>query len=305
VDRLKDKIAIVTGASRGIGEGIAHLFAEEGASVVVAARSKDRLERVAQSIQEKGGQALPVVTDVSVAADVRRMVEAAVERFGALDVLVNNAAIASFTRELDAEDLEAEYDRLMDTNVKSTFMGIHYALPHFKARGGGSVINITSVHATASGKRMSAYAASKGALVAGTRAMAVELAPHKIRVNCISPGTIWLDEPGGWIRHRFGEEMHREFMERFGSWAHSARENQQPLPVPGLPKHVAYCAVYLASDESTFTTGADHLVDGGMTSVLSDPHFLPPGAREQLIHRPEIQAWIAEARERFPNPPGS
>lgn len=298
--RLQGKIAIVTGASRGIGEGIALMFAEEGASVTLAARTEERLEAVARRIEECGGQALPVPTDVSATEDIRRMVEATVQRFGGVDVLVNNAAITFFTKRLEDEDMEAEYDRLMDTNLKSAWMAIHYALPHLRARGGGSILNISSVHGVASGGHMSAYAASKGALIAGTRAMAVELAPDRIRVNCISPGRIWLDEPGHWIRRRFGAELHQEYLERFGDWQSSSRELQQPLPVAGLPKDVAYCAVYLASDEARFCTGANYMVDGGMTALLADPSFIPASAQELMRRQQEVQQWFAEARQRVP-----
>ncbi len=296
MERLKGKVAIVTGASRGIGAGIARRFAAEGACVTLAARSKDRLDALAAEIGAEA--ALAVTADVSVSDDLKGMVEATVERFGGLDILVNNAAIASFSRHLDADDLEAEYDRLMDTNVKSVIMGIHWALPHMTERGGGSVINISSVHGMASGDHMSAYAASKGALIAGTRAMAVELARRKIRVNCISPGSIWLDDRGNWIERRYGPEIAAEFHAKFGDWHQRMRELQQPLPVAGLPEDVASCALYLASDEARFCTGANFVVDGGMTAVLADPSFLYPGAAEALATRTEIREWFGEVRKR-------
>ncbi len=296
--RLDGKVAIVTGSSRGIGVGIARMFAREGAAVTLAARTADRLAALAKEIADSGGRALATPTDISVTEDVRRMVESTVERFGGLDILVNNGAVPYFNRYMDADDLEQEYDRLMATNVKSMFMGIHFALPHFKARGGGSVINISSVHGTASGGHMSAYAASKGALNAGTRAIAVELAQHRVRVNCISPGTIWNHEPGDWLKRRLGEELYREFEERFGDWSERSRLLQQPLPVAGLPEDVAYCAVYLASDESRFVTGANFHVDGGMTAVLSDPGALPPSLHELIDGRRQVRAWVEEALKR-------
>ncbi len=296
--RLKGKIAIVTGASRGIGEGIARMFADEGARVTVAARNGDRLATLAHEIEAAGGEALPIVTDVARTEDLRRMVDATVERFGGLDILVNNAAVVFFSKHMDDPDMEAEYDRVMTTNVKSVWMGIHYALPFMKARSGGSIVNIASVHAVASGGHMSAYAASKGALVAGTHALAVELAPHLIRINCLSPGRIWTDEPGGWLKRTLGPELYQEFEETFGDWATHSRGLQQPLPVAGLPEHVAYAAVWLASDEAAFTTGANILVDGGMTAVLGDPDAMHPGARELWARRPEIREWIGHARER-------
>lgn len=298
MQRLQGKVAIVTGASRGIGVGIARMFADEGAAVTLAARTQDRLESLASEIVGKDGNAIAVPTDVSCSEDLRRMVEATIERFGALDILVNNAAIASFSRHLDADDLEAEYDRLMDTNVKSVIMGTHWALPHLIARGGGSVINISSVHGIASGDHMSAYAASKGALIAGTRAMAVELGRHRIRVNCISPGSIWLDDRPNWLERRFGPELAAEFRERFPGWPDRQRELQQPLPIAGSAQDVAACAVFLASDEGRFCTGANFVVDGGMTAVLADPSFLYPGAAEVLQTRAEMRVWFEEARRR-------
>jgi NAD(P)-dependent dehydrogenase (short-subunit alcohol dehydrogenase family) len=297
--RLEGKIAIVTGASRGIGEGIARMFAAEGACVVLAARTTDRLQTVAAEIEAAGGQAVPVRADVSATDDVRRMVEVAVERFGGVDVLVNNAAVTFFSKRIDDEEMEAEYDRLMATNVKGVWMGIHYAVPHMRRRGGGSIINISSVHGIASGGHMSAYAASKGALIAGTRALAVELAPHLIRVNCISPGRIWLDDdPSEWVRRRFGEDAHREYLARFRDWLERARGLQQPLPIAGLPVDIAYCAVYLASEEARFCTGANFVVDGGMTAELADPSFHHPGATELAQRQQEMRAWFAEVRRR-------
>jgi NAD(P)-dependent dehydrogenase (short-subunit alcohol dehydrogenase family) len=213
-----------------------------------------------------------------------------------VDVVVNNAAITSFSRSMDAEDLEQEYDRLMATNLKSTWMAIHYALPHMKEREGGSVINISSVHGLASGDPMSAYAASKGALIAGTRALAVELARYRIRVNCISPGQIWLEEPDRWVERRFGPERQREFQERFGDWPVRQRKLKQPLPVEGLPVDIAYCATYLASAEARFCTGANFVVDGGMTALLADPGFLHAGIEEYLKRRREVREWMSEVR---------
>jgi len=305
VGRLQNKIAIVTGASRGIGEGIARIFAAEGAQVALAARTQEKLEAVAQSIEAEGGAAFPIVTDVSLTGDIRRMVEATVERFGGLDILVNNAGIGYFSRRMEDGDMEQEYDRLMATNLKSAWMGIHFALPHMKARGGGSVINIASVHGIASGGHMSAYAASKGGLIAGTRALAIELGPDRIRVNCISPGTIWLDEPGAWLKRRLGLELYREFQERFDDWMTTSRQLKQALPVAGLPVDIAYCAVYLASDEARFCTGANFVVDGGMTALLGDPHAFPPGIKELIKSEEEVRAWLAEARKRAQQTGGS
>jgi NAD(P)-dependent dehydrogenase (short-subunit alcohol dehydrogenase family) len=300
--RLAGKVAIITGASRGIGAGIARAFAREDARVTLAARSVEKLEAVAAEILAAGGEALVQPTDIAVSDDLRRMVEATVEAFGGLDILVNNGAIASFSRMLDAEDLEVEYDRLMDTNLKSLFMGIHWALPHWKVRGGGSVVNISSVHGTATGSRMSAYAASKGAMNAGTKAIAIELAPELVRVNCISPGTIWNEPPGDWLQRRLGPELWAEFVEQFGDWPVRMRTMKQPLPVAGTPEDVAYCAIYLASDESRFVTGANFHVDGGMTCVLGDPSYWHAPGLQSIEQGRVVRDWVQAAMARKEQP---
>jgi len=294
VKRLENKVALVTGAAHGIGEGIARMFAAQGARVILADIDGDAAARVAEALRDAGGEALALTADVSVTDDVRHMVESAVSHGGGLDVLVNNAALTGFGRGVDEEGMEARYDRLMATNVKSVWMALHFALPHLRARGGGSVINIASVHGLASASGNSAYAASKGALIAGTRALAVELAGERIRVNCISPGMIWKDAPGEWLRGQLTPELYDEFQARFGGWQAAARTLQQPLPVEGRPEDVAHAAVYLASDESRFCTGANLVLDGGATALLAAPP--PPadhGGQEQ-----EVRAWISDARRR-------
>jgi NAD(P)-dependent dehydrogenase (short-subunit alcohol dehydrogenase family) len=298
MERLQNKVALVTGAGHGIGEEIARLFAAEGAAVLLADRDGEAAERVAQSIRDVGGRGEACVADVASTPDSRRMVESAVEQFGGLDILVNNAALTGFGRGMDAEDLEEKYDRLMAVNLKSVWMALHHALPHLRARGGGSVINISSVQALASGSHSSAYAASKGALISGTHALAVELAPDLIRVNCISPGRIWTDEPGDWLRRQLGPELHREFQERFGDWPAAARTLTQPLPVEGKPKDIAYCAVYLASEEARFCTGANFVIDGGATALLAEPGHVSHRALEAREREAEARAWIEAARRR-------
>lgn len=291
MERLNGKIALITGGAQGIGAGIARLFSAEGAAVVVADKDGEKAGRLVQSLRDEGRQAYAVQVDVSVTANVQRMVQESVDHFGRLDILVNNAALTGFGRRLGDEGMEARYDRLMATNVKSVWMALHYALPHLKQRG-GSVVNIASVHGLASGEGNSAYAASKGALIAGTRAMAVELAPDRVRVNCISPGMIWKDAPGGWLRHELGEELYGEFEQQFGDWPAVSRTLIQPLPVEGRPEDVAYCAVYLASDEARFCTGANFVVDGGATALLSSP---------SITHRErekEVWAWVDAAKRR-------
>ncbi|MFC1718585.1 glucose 1-dehydrogenase [Candidatus Poribacteria bacterium] len=269
--RLENKVAIVTGGGRGIGRGIARLLAKEGAKVVVAARTEEQLNRVVREIETDDGVASSIVTDVSVTSDLERMVQFPIEKYGQLDILVNNAG-KGFRYHIDDEQMEEAYDDLMATNLRSIWMSSHYAVPEMKKVGGGSIINIASVHAWNAQPRDSAYAASKGGIVAGTRGLAVELAPYMIRVNAISPGAIYVGEVEERIAEKHGEERRKEFIERFGDIFHARRRLYQPLPVAGLPMDIAYCALYLASDESRFVTGTNITVDGGMIAILSYKH---------------------------------
>lgn len=292
--RLKDKVAMVTGGGRGIGEGIARMFGNEGAKVTVAARTVEAIEQVAQAIREEGGEAIAVQTDISKPEEVRRMVERTVEHFGALHVLVNNAGIGVFHHEVD-QAAEEDYDRVLDTNLKGTWMGFHYAVPEMKKGGGGSIISIASVHGVAGSPRWSAYAMSKGGIIAGTRSLAVELAPFSIRVNVISPGAIAVRQPLNWVVERLGEAYRQPFIERFGDRITQARAQFQPLRIVGQPEDIAYCAVYLASDESRFVTGANFMVDGGLTVRMAEY----TGVSSEERDRPrafwqEIRQWIEE-----------
>ena len=296
--RLENKVAIVTGGGRGIGRGIARLFAKEGTKVVVAARTEEQLNRVVREIETDGGIAAAIVTDVSVTQDVERMIQFAIEKYGQLNILVNNAGFG-FGYSIGDERMEKTYDNLMATNLRSIWMAVHYAVPEMGKVGGGSIINIASVHAQNTQARNSAYAknnarlrlsaASKGGIVAGTRGLAIELAPYMIRINAISPGAIYVGEVEEMIAEKHGEERRKEFIERFGAIFHARRRLYQPLPVAGLPVDIAYCALYLASDEARFVTGANITVDGGMTAVLSHGTDLSPEMKEK---EREMQEWL-------------
>jgi len=286
--RLENKVAIITGGGRGIGRGIARLFAKEGAKVVVAARTEEQLNRVVREIETDGGIAAAIVTDVSVTQDVERMIQFAIEKYGQLNILVNNAGFG-FGYSIGDERMEKAYDNLMATNLRSIWMAVHYAVPEMGKVGGGSIINIASVHAQNTQAYNSAYAASKGGIVAGTRGLAIELAPYMIRINAISPGAIYVGEVEEMIAEKHGEERRKEFIERFGDIFHARRRLYQPLPVAGLPADIAYCAVYLASDESRFVTGTNITVDGGMTAVLSHGTDLSPEMKEK---EREMQEWL-------------
>ena len=292
--RLTGKVAIVTGSGRGIGAGIAQMFAREGAAVMLAARTESQLEEVARSITKEGGTVRTILTDVSKPEEVRRMVEDTVSAFGRLDVLVNNAGVTWFGKKVE-EAPEELYDRLMDTNLKGMWMGCHYAVPEMKKLGGGAILNISSVHGVMGCDQQSAYAASKGGIIAGSRALAVELAPFHIRVNVISPGAIRVKNPVDRVIQRVGEPFRAEFLARFGDRMPNMRMIFQPLPIVGTPEDIAYCAVYLASDEARFVTGANFMVDGGLTAQMAMMREPDPEARKtrrKLFE--EIQTWIAE-----------
>jgi NAD(P)-dependent dehydrogenase (short-subunit alcohol dehydrogenase family) len=292
MERLAGKVAIVTGAGHGIGAGIARMFCAEGAAVVLADIDTEAIEGVAETIRQSGGRARAVTTDVCSSSDLRQTVDRTLDEFSALDILVNNAGLTTFGYSIDDSQIEEQYDRLMATNLKSVWMSLHFATPHLKARGSGSVINIASVHAIASSDRNSAYAASKGAIIAGTRGLAVELAPFRIRVNCISPGSISTFDPSNWLKPRLGPELYKEYEERFAPLRSALRLSEQPLPVEGVPDDIAYCAVYLASDESRFCTGANFVIDGGSAALLSKPGVLSEEAIELSHQRKEMYAWV-------------
>ncbi len=292
--RLAGKVAIVTGSGRGIGAGIAKMFAREGAQVMLAARTEAQLEEVARSITEEGGSVQTIPTDVSKPEEIRRMVEKTVSAFGRLDILVNNAGVTWFGKRIE-DATEELYDRLMDTNLKGMWMGCHCAVPEMKKLGGGVILNMSSVHGVMGFDQQSAYAASKGGIIAGSRALAVELAPFHIRVNVISPGAIRVRNPVDRVIQRVGEQFRAEFLARFGDRMPNKRMIHQPLPIVGMPEDIAYCAVYLASDEARFVTGANFMVDGGLTAqmaMIGGPDPEAKKTRRSLFE--EIQTWIAE-----------
>ncbi len=291
--RLKDKVAIVTGGGRGIGRGIARLFAREGAKVVISARTESQLNRTVNEIKSEGGIVTKIVADMSETKSVERMVNFAVEEFGRIDVLVNNAGIGWFGHLIDDEDMEQAYDRLMATNLRGVWMAIHFAVPEMKKIGKGSIINIASVHAWNTWPHGSAYAASKGGIIAGTRGLAVELAPYNIRVNAISPGSIFVSELDQMIAEKYGEEYRKEFLEKFGDLFIRRQELAQPLPVAGMPEDIAYCAVYLASDESRFVTGTNITVDGGATAKLAISTELPAELKQKEL---EMRKWLDDLK---------
>ena len=250
--RLADKVAIVTGSTFGIGKETALLFAQEGAKVVVSGRTEDAGQRVAQEINGSGGEASFVRADVTDADDLRNLVEQTVKTYGKLDVLFNNAGMGG--RGKVADESEEMWDRVIDVNLKSVFLGIKYAVPEMIKNGEGSIVNNSSMWAIAASHRCSgAYAASKAGVAMLSKQAALHYAQDRIRVNAILAGDITMVGPN------VNEEYFRD------PDVIATYEAHQPFPKMAIPSDVAHAALYLASDESAFVTGASLVIDGGMT----------------------------------------
>jgi 3-oxoacyl-[acyl-carrier protein] reductase len=246
---LAGKVAIVTGAGSGFGEGIAQLFATEGAKVLVADIVGQQAHRVTGAIREAGGEARACVGDVSLKADFQRMVDEVLTAFGRLDVVVNNAGIThSNTSMLEVD--EATFDRVFAVNVKSIYWSALCAVPVLRRQGGGSIINIASTAALRPRPGLTWYNGSKGAVVTISKSMAVELAPDNIRVNAICPV---IGETGLTSTFMGGDtpELRAKFVATI------------PLGRMSQPEDIAGAALYLASDSAAFLTGTALEIDGG------------------------------------------
>lgn len=250
--RLNSKVALITGASEGLGREIALAFVAEGASVALAARSADKLEALASELKAAGHRAIPVICDVGDSVQVEATVATTIAAFGRIDVLVNNAAVAIPGDITDQND--EDWIRLLNINLLGVFRGIKYALPHMLAQGAGSIINMASIQGDRSWNHWTTYAAAKGALKAMTRQLAGQYGKCGVRFNCISPGA--MDTP-----------MNQERCKREGDALHESNKRMHALGRMGRADEVNGAAVFLASDESSFVTGTDIVVDGGL-SVL-------------------------------------
>ncbi|MEN9938676.1 MAG: hypothetical protein RLZZ387_5255 [Chloroflexota bacterium] len=255
---LAGKGAIVTGAAKGIGAAVARALAREGASIVIADVDTAGAESLAEELRAAGGQALAVRADVSRSDDARRLVDAAVERFGGVDLLVNNAGIQTYgTVETMPEE---EWDRTLGVNLKSVFLVSKYAVPEIRRRGGGAIVNIASIQALATQPAVSAYAASKGGIVSMTRSMALDFAADGIRVNCVCPGSV--DTPMlRWAADQFGAGDPEGAVRSWGGL--------HALGRVARPEEVAEMVLFLASPRSSFCTGGAYLVDGGMLASFA------------------------------------
>jgi NAD(P)-dependent dehydrogenase (short-subunit alcohol dehydrogenase family) len=255
VGKLDGKVAIVTGAGSGIGRSAAILFVEEGAQVAVVDLREEAARAVANEIEGAGGKAIAIAADVSVARDAARMVETAVRELGGLHVLYNNAGVGS--RGDVVEGTEEDWDRCLDVNAKGVFLCSKFAVPELAAAGGGSIVNQGSVAALVGIRSSAAYCAAKGAIVALSRAMAVDLAPRGIRVNCLCPGTVVTPLMEPMMRERGGGDIDQGI---------ELTIQKYPLGRLGATEEIAHVALFLASDDAAFVTGAVYVVDGGMTA---------------------------------------
>ncbi len=251
--KLKGKAAIITGATAGIGEASALLFGQEGARVTIAGRS-DAGERVAETIRAAGGDAMFVRTDVSRSGEITALFDAHMKRYGQLDILFNNASYEGPGTSI-VDTTEAELDRLLATNFKSVFLACKLAAPIMMAAGSGSIINTSaaSAHEGLAWANLGAYIGSKGAVISFTRALAMELSPHGIRVNSLNPGVI--ETP--MLKSFIGKQADPEAF-----WA--GMNQIQLLRRVGKPQEIARAALFLASDDASYMTGTDMVVDGGL-----------------------------------------
>lgn len=248
--RLQDQVAMVTGATSGIGEAIARRFAAEGAQVAVVGRNRERGDAVVSSIKQSGGKAHFFATDVTSDDAVRDLLQAVLERFGTLSIVVNNAGLSVPGTVVDITP--AQWDEVFSLNVRSAYLVSHHAMPHLLTRGDGSVINISSEAGLKGLKDRAAYCAAKAALVGLTKAMAVDHSANGIRINCICPGTIETPMISRLIdEHANPRAMKDEFLQR------------RLTPYLGTPEDIAEAALYFALPGNRYATGAILSVDGG------------------------------------------
>jgi len=248
--RLKGKVALITGAGMGLGREAALLFASQGARVIVADIGAKAGQETVRRIERRGGKALLVEGDVAVERDVKRMIDTGAKKFGALHILYNNAGVLWKDRDRSVTEMtEPNWDRVMAINLKGPFFVAKYGIPHLLRSGGGSIINVGSVSALlGSTVAQDASTSAKGALISLTRSLAVQFARHNIRCNIIHPGII---------------ETPMQAPDLRDPRKRRALEASIPLGRIGHPREIASVALFLASDESAYVTGAEIVVDGG------------------------------------------
>ncbi len=254
--RLENKVALITGGGSGIGRACAEMFAREGARVAVSDISLERAQATTQFVTSHGGDAIAISGDVSVGDDAQNMVSATVEKFGKLDVLVNSAGVSARNAMPKGSSPEEVWDKVIDVNLKGTYMVSWHAMPEMAKSGGGSIINLSSImglvgYPVGMGGGFNPYNPSKGGVVQFTRNLAIDSASKNVRVNCICPGYVETDLTSALTKD---------------AEALSRLETLHPIGRLGQPEEIAYAALYLASDESGFVTGTPLVVDGGYTA---------------------------------------
>lgn len=250
MERLNNKVAIVTGSANGIGLAISEAFAKAGANVVMGDINMEKCKQEADRLLKQNLKVFPLICDVGNTDSVNQMVKTCIQKLGKIDVLVNNAAAAISGKITEMSD--EEWDRLMNVNLKGAFRCIRACLPFMISAENGSIINMSSTQAHRSWDNWTAYAAAKGGLLSMTKQLAGQFGPENIRVNCISPGTILTPMAATRVKAE-GEKFLK------------ASQGQASMLRHGNPMEVAMAAVFLASDESSFITGDDLKVDGGLS----------------------------------------
>lgn len=249
MSRLAGKVAVVTGGNAGIGEAIAQAFVREGAAVVITGRRQDELDRVVHEITRRNGKAIAVAGSVTDDRHVQSVVNEAIQRFGSLDILINNAGVGEFGRRLHELDDET-WARVLDVNLTGVFRMTRAAVPEMLKQGQGSIVNISSIASLVGIPYLPAYAASKGALDSLTRAIAIDYAKDGVRCNVVNPGLIATPMAAPLMAN---PEQLNPILDRY------------PIRRPGKPEEVADMVLYLASDEARWVTGGTFTIDGGMT----------------------------------------
>ncbi|MHA1991056.1 MAG: SDR family NAD(P)-dependent oxidoreductase [Candidatus Hodarchaeales archaeon] len=246
---ISDKVALITGASRGIGESIAQLFASMGAKVILSSRKQEGLDIVANKLKEIGGEVLPIAAHTGDSNAIENMVKQVVETFGGIDILVNNAGTNPHFGEIMTAE-ESHWDKILDVNLKGYFRMAKTVVPSMKTRGGGKIINIASVAGIKPSPGMGVYCVSKAGVIMLTKVLAVELAKDNIQVNAIAPG---------FIKTKFSSAI----------WDNEAGKQmllkETPLKKIAEPEEVSDMALYLASKASSFVTGSVFVIDGGLS----------------------------------------
>ncbi len=255
--RLEDKVALITGAGSGIGRESAILFAREGAAVVCVDLNEDSARGTEAEIKSSGGHAIAIRADVAISDNCREMVEAAERAFGKLNVLFNNAGIMHADDDDSQTTTEHVWELTMDINAKGVFLGCKYGIPALRRAGGGSIINTASLVALmGSAAAQVAYTASKGAVLAMTRELAIVHAKENIRINALCPGP-----------------LKTELLMKFLDTEEKLQRRLVHIPIGrfGETREIAQAALWLASDDSSFMTGADFVIDGGITAAYVTP----------------------------------